>query len=105
MELQGTIHTKIARVIARAPPTWVPDQFGSFLPAENEASQPAPPSIASTVFCFNCGLPGHTEQECQEPTFDRLLELFGDLSDRSAHAVSSRNSVIESLTPTPDLPP
>jgi hypothetical protein len=96
-ELQGLIDTKIARVIARAPAEWVADQFGSYLPAKGEEMGSTPQSFADTTFCFNCGLPGHGEDQCNEPTFDRLLEMFGNLSDRSAHGISNRNALIESL--------
>jgi hypothetical protein len=104
-ELQGTIHTKIARALARTPRTWVPDQFGLFQPAPYEGAAPPPATFATAVFCFNCGRPGHTEAECREPTFAALLERFGDVSDRSAQAVSARDAVIAALGAAPPTDP
>ncbi|KAK8886598.1 hypothetical protein M9Y10_042062 [Tritrichomonas musculus] len=51
------------------------DEFGPFLP-----NPPAEKNInhnwSNTVFCFNCGEPGHSEDECSHPSFESFYNVI-----------------------------
>jgi hypothetical protein len=82
------MNTNIARAIRLAPPTWLRDRFGSYLPAKDEETREVPPRFSPDSWCFNCGEFGHPAEECDKPTFADLFTRFSDLGGKGRRAFS-----------------
>jgi hypothetical protein len=95
-DMQANITQKIEAAIASAPPEWVSDDFGLYLPGDNESNGKSWPD---GDFCFNCGAFGHTIEACLDPSFERVEREFGDtLEDKSSRSVLEKEAIIKSLT-------
>jgi hypothetical protein len=90
-EMEQRIRARTAQAISLAPAEWMPDEFGLHFPNPQSVSPVS--NFSNEAFCFNCGRTGHLLPDCDQPSFDRLLEQFGDLRDRTNRILARRTDV------------
>ena len=76
---------------------WKEDDMGLFIPVEKRIIQ-CEHTWKDGDFCTNCGLFGHTSDQCTEPDFETIDHMFAPyIKDKTAKAVEKKQQIIEAL--------
>ena len=76
---------------------WKEDDMGLCIPVEKRLIQ-CDHTWKDGVFCSNCGLFGHTSEECAEPDFDTIDHMFAPyIKDKTNKAIEKKQQIIEAL--------
>jgi hypothetical protein len=93
--MQSEIAHKIAQALTLVPNLWKQDDLGFYLPGPDESPKLGWGDVG---FCFNCGEAGHTTEDCKEPEYEQIAEMFGDsLGKKGNEAKLKRAAVVKKL--------
>ncbi|OHS95978.1 Zinc knuckle family protein [Tritrichomonas foetus] len=96
-EMQNSIEERIKKAVALAPETWENDDMGLFLPSHQNIIQEKR-SWKDGPFCFNCGEFGHSEDTCTQPTYKKIVHVFGrTLEDKGHKAIFERQHLVDDV--------
>ncbi|EAY21091.1 Zinc knuckle family protein [Trichomonas vaginalis G3] len=96
-DLRAEMNLRMQNAVKNAPKEWKEDEFGLYLPAE-----PRIVEIKETwkdgKFCFNCAAFGHDVDNCPNPPFKTVYDLFQPyLKDTSPKGVSEKQKIIDAI--------
>ena len=95
--LKRQMEAKTRDSISCAPKEWIEDEMGLYLPVKNRVAF-CGKTWKDGRFCFNCGMFGHDADECKEPPFETLNNMFEPyLTDNSQKATIHKKQIIDAI--------
>ena len=96
-QMQNDIEERISKAMQLAPDTWKDDELGMYLPSTKNIISNAK-SWKDGEFCFNCGGFGHNCDNCNMPTYKKLLTVFGaTLEQKGNKAFLEKARIIDNV--------
>ncbi|KAK8848190.1 hypothetical protein M9Y10_019246 [Tritrichomonas musculus] len=96
-KMQNDIEERISKAIQLAPDSWQCDDMGLYLPSSKSVNT-STKSWKDGEFCFNCGEFGHNCDNCNMPSYNKLLAAFGStLEQKGNKAFLEKSHIIDNV--------
>lgn len=96
-DLKNEMGTRILHSVKNAPKEWKEDDFGLYLPTDQRIIDLSK-TWKDGKFCFNCGAFGHEVEDCPQPPFQTIYNLFSPyLTDNSSKSSLEKQRIIEAI--------